>query len=241
MQLTIVIPAYNESRKISRDLDAAVDYLRENQFTSEILVVDDGSKDNTREVVTEYGNRFEDPNIQIRSLSYGGNRGKGYAVRFGMNEAKGDVVAFVDSGLCVPFKFLTAGIEKIRGGADYAIASRRLPGTRIVQQQPLYRRLGSKAFWVVVRTLMGVTASDTQCGFKLYSQSAAKAIFSRVTTDGFMFDIEALMIANRLGLKGAEFAVEWSNDSDTRYRPVGGTVKNLQELINIRVRVLGEA
>jgi dolichyl-phosphate beta-glucosyltransferase len=236
MYLSIVIPAFNEARKIHRDLQAASHFLEAQRYSSEVLVVDDGSRDDTRAIVKRNLPKMKSAKVAYRLLDYGENHGKGYAVRYGIERAKGDSIAFVDSGLCVPFSYLEKGLELIENGADFAIASRRVPGTRILEAQPLYRQLGSKAFWLVMRTCMGVPFNDTQCGFKVYRREAAKQIFSRVHTDGFMFDVEALMVATRLGLKGAEFAVEWSNDRDTRYRPVGGTVRNFTELVRIRVR-----
>ena len=236
MYLSLVIPAYNEAAKIERDLEAARQFLESQSYSSEILVVDDGSRDDTRTVADNYGEKNGSEKVRFRILSYSQNRGKGYAVRFGVANAQGQRIAFVDAGLCVPLSYLNRGLEQIEAGNDVAIASRRMAGTKIVTAQPLYRRLGSKVFWLVVQTFMGVRVSDTQCGFKVYSARAAKEIFSRVTTDGFMFDIEALRIATRLGFKQSEFAVEWSNDSDSRYHPFWGTIRNFKELVKIRLR-----
>ncbi len=236
MKLSLIIPTFNEAKKIHLDLDAANQFLRAQPFDSEVLIVNDGSRDETQKVAEELCGKYSNDKVAFRVLSYGENRGKGYAIRYGVSQAKGDLIAFADSGLCVPFSFLTYGIEKIERGADYALASRRLKETKIKRQQPLYRKLGSKVFWFVVKGFMGVQVSDTQCGFKIYSNKAAKTIFHRVQTDGFMFDIEALLVAKKLKLKHAEFPVEWSNDSDTRYHPIWGTLKNLRELTAIRLR-----
>ncbi len=238
MKLSLIIPAFNEASKIKLDLDAAHKFLMDQPFESEVLVVNDGSSDKTEEIAREYSEKLTNSKVSFRVLSYGANRGKGFAVRFGVEHALGDWIAFADSGLCVPFTFLSNGIKELEKGADYALASRRLKETKIKRQQPLHRKLGSKAFWFVVKGLMGVQVSDTQCGFKVYSKKAAKMIFSKVQTDGFMFDIEALLVAKKLKLKHAEFAVEWSNDSDTRYHPVWGTIKNFRELTAIRLRSL---
>jgi len=234
MRLSIVIPAFNEEAKIARDIEAAYEFLSAQPFQSEVLIVNDGSRDKTVQVAE--GHFPKSDKVQFRVLDYGQNRGKGYAVRYGMKEAKGEICAFVDAGLCVPYKYLLSGICEIENGADYAIASRRIAGTKINRTQPMYRKVGSKVFWYVVQWGMGVDVSDTQCGFKLYSAKAAKMIFSRVKTDGFMFDIEALIVAKKLGLKAAEFPIEWSNDGDTRYHPVWGTIRNFKELSRIRIR-----
>jgi glycosyltransferase involved in cell wall biosynthesis len=238
MHLSLVIPAFNESAKIQHDLEAARKFLKEQPFSSEILVVNDGSTDATQQIAEAYAKKRADSKVAIRVLAYGQNRGKGYAVRYGVEKALGERIAFVDSGLCVPLEHLLRGLEKIDKGYDFAIGSRRIAGTRIVRPQPLYRRLGSKAFWIVVQSVMGVRVSDTQCGFKVYSGNAAKEIFSRVRTDGFMFDIEALIVARKQGLRGAEFPVEWSNDGDSRYHPIWGTIRNFRELMKIRYQSL---
>jgi dolichyl-phosphate beta-glucosyltransferase len=241
MHLSLVIPAYNEAAKIERDLEAARKFLKAQPFSSEVLVVNDGSADATQTIAESYAQRHLDPKVTIRVLSYAQNRGKGHAVRYGVEHAAGDRIAFVDSGLCVPLDYLLRGLEKIDKGYDFAIGSRRIAGTRIVRPQPLYRRLGSKAFWLVVQSLMGVRVSDTQCGFKVYSGNAAREIFSKVRTDGFMFDIEALIVARQQGLRGAEFPVEWANDGDSRYHPLWGTLRNFRELMKIRYQSLRRA
>lgn len=238
MKLSLIIPAFNEAKKIHLDINAARQFLKSQKYESEVLIVNDGSQDDTQQVAEKLCKDLSDAQITFKVLSYGGNRGKGYAIRYGVGQAQGDWIAFADSGLCVPFSYLNSGIEQIEKGADYALASRRLKETKIKREQPLYRKVGSKVFWFVVKGLMGVQVSDTQCGFKVYSKKSAHEIFSRVKTDGFMFDIEALLIAKKLKLKHAEFPVEWSNDSDTRYHPIWGTMRNFRELTSIRIRSL---
>lgn len=238
MKFSLVLPAYNEAAKLSRDLTALSAFLNTQPFSSEVLIVDDGSEDGTKASAQALVASFPSKNTEWRVLGYPKNRGKGYAVRFGIQHATGDIIAFADFGLCVPFRYLLVGREKIGGGFDFAIASRRVHGARIERPQPLYRRLGSRLFWWMMRALMGIESTDTQCGFKIYSRDAARKIFSRVETDGFMFDIEALLIAKQLHLKGTEFPVEWSNDADTRYHPFWGTLRNMKELAKIRTRLL---
>lgn len=240
--LSVIIPAYNEAKKIARDLDAARTYLGDKPWKSEVIVVDDGSADHTAQVVTDYVARVKSLKPLITLCSYPRNRGKGFAVRYGVLQAKGSRVAFVDSGLCVPYACLDRGLRLLDEGFDCAIASRRASGTKVVRAQPAHRRLGSQAFSAVVKGIMGVNfVSDTQCGFKVYTSAAAKAIFSRVRTDGFMFDVEALMVAKKLGFRIGEFPVEWANDEDTRYHPVWGTMRNFKELLRIRVRTWASA
>ena len=236
MYLSLIIPAFNEVTKITRDLEAASAFLNALQHASELLVVDDGSWDETLQVVKDNYQKYQTDKVSIRPLHYPSNKGKGYAIRFGVRHAKGKIIAFADAGLCVPFSNLQKGIELIEQGFDYAIASRRHSETKIQEEQPLYRQLGSKGFWFIVKGVMGVDVTDSQCGFKVYWAHSAREIFSRVKTNGFMFDVEALMIADKLGFQKAEFPVEWSNDADTRYHPVWGTVRNFTDLAKIRLR-----
>lgn len=238
MFLSVVVPAFNEAQKIAKDIEKAAEFLSAQPYQSELIIVDDGSRDDTFKKAELAAGMSTRPNVTINVVNYGANRGKGYAIRYGMKQATGQVVGFMDSGMCVPLKYIESALKEIEKGADFAIASRRLPGTKIVKPQPLYRQVGSKAFWYVMRMAMGVRATDTQCGFKFYKKEAAEKIYSQLITDGFMFDIEALLVAKKLGLKMAEFPVEWANDSDTRYRPIVGTLKNFKELARIRCHVL---
>jgi dolichyl-phosphate beta-glucosyltransferase len=240
MKVSIVIPAYNEAAKIGRDVEELGRFVRTRpDIHWEVFIVDDGSRDETAAAASaaiakqKLGKR-----AKFEAVRYETNRGKGYAVRYGIKRCRGDYIGFVDSGLCVPFRYIDDALDQLKGGCDLAIASRRIGKARIVQAQPLYRRLGSKVFGRVAKILMGVKVSDTQCGFKFYTAKAASEIFSRIVTDGFMFDIEALLMAHHLGLKVGEFGVEWANDSDTRYNPVMGTLRNFSELMHIRLRTL---
>lgn len=235
MHLSIVIPAFNEAKKIQSDLNEAFRYL-EAGLGGEILVVDDGSSDETFVVARAASERLKSRKVKFRILGYPRNRGKGYAIRHGIHRAKGEYIAFVDSGLCVPYEMLSDGLDKIKAGFDFAIGSRRVSGATIEKPNVFYRRLGSLVFNKVVRVGLGVSLSDTQCGFKIYRADVARDIFSRVHTDGFMFDLEALMIAQRLNYRGTEFAVHWQADSDSRYRPFWGTMRNLTEIARIRLR-----
>lgn len=238
MDLSIVVPAYNESSKIEADLTALVAYSETRVETTEIIVVDDGSSDGTRHIALDYANGHSNDRLSIRVLHYAANRGKGYAVRFGVKRSTGRRVAFVDSGMCVPLKYLDAGLNRIDEGFDFAIASRRLAASKIRRYQPGYRKLGSIVFWKLMKAFMDIEVTDTQCGFKVYRGESARRIFGELRIDGFMFDIEALRVAKRMGFRGTEFPVEWSNDGDTRYHPIFGTIRNLSELLRIRLHDL---
>ena len=232
IDLSIVIPAYKEARKIGQDIRAAAAFLESQRLIGEIIVVDDGSPDDTVAAAQSFEAEF--PNLRV--LTYRPNRGKGHALRYGMVRSRGKIVMFADSGLCVPYEIAAIGLAMLNlGMCDVAHGSRRMRGS-VRKRQPLYRRLGSKVYSYVIYTLMGVPGyiSDTQCGFKLYRGDVARYLYGQVFTDGFMFDTEVIMRALRQGYQILEFPVLWSNDADTRYDPIKGTWRNFLELMKIR-------
>ena len=240
MDLSIVIPAYNEEAKITLDVAAAAAFLAGSQLQGEIVVVDDGSADNTagaaRQVAVPRG-------VTCRVVRYQPNRGKGCAVRTGMLETAGEFVMFADSGLCVPFLQALRGLEMLRSGAcDVAHGSRKLPETLVKRPQNPYRRLCSWGFRAFVFTFMGIPRhlTDTQCGFKMYRGDVARDLYRECKTDGFMFDIEVLLRAQRKGCTIAEFPVEWTNDRDSRLHPLRVTIRVLRELWAIKRAMAGE-
>ena len=237
--LSVIIPAYNEEKKIETDLAAALDYFRARTYSFELIAVDDGSADRTPEILGEWEKRAGGP---LRAICYRPNRGKGCAVRAGMLAAAGEVRLFADAGLCVPFSETERGLETIRGGADVAVGSRKLAASRVVEPQAAYRQWGSRAFGALVRGAMGLGGiSDTQCGFKLFTARAAQEVFSASRIDGFMFDAETLLLARRRGFRIAEFPVEWRADPDSRYRPFSGSFRNLLELARIKLTNSGRS
>lgn len=226
-EVSIVIPCFNEARKIEADIHAVREYFGARPYSFELILVDDGSSDGTAEILKRTG--------WARAICYQPNRGKGYAVRTGMLAADGRYRLFADAGLCVSFCEIEKGLALLGSGADVAIGSRKLPGSRIAQQQAAYRRVGSRLFGTVVRTWMGLYYSDTQCGFKLFTAEAAARLFSAARIDGFMFDAETLINARKFGLAVKEFPVEWRADPDTRYKPFSGSFRNLYELLRIQL------
>jgi dolichyl-phosphate beta-glucosyltransferase len=233
LDLSIVIPAYREAAKIGADIRAAGEYLRGRNLAGEILVVDDGSPDDTAKVAQAMSAEFP----ELRVLSYAPNRGKGHALRFGIVRAVGRNIMFADSGLCVPYDNATLGLVMLEMKmCDIAHGSRRMRGS-VKRAQPLYRQLGSRLFAAFIYTCMGVPwyISDTQCGFKLYRRNVAHDLYGNSFTDGFMYDTEVILRALRAGYQILEFPVLWSNDADTRYDPISGTLRNIRELVRIRV------
>lgn len=232
MELSIVIPAYNESRKIERDIKEASAFLERHSIEGEILVVDDGSKDDT--VTRVEALRSAHPRLSL--LSYGVNRGKGYAVRFGVAASRGRYVMFADSGLCVPYEMAMVGLTQLRMNlCDISLASRRERGSQVAGQ-PLYRRIGSRLNSILVRTVMGIpwNITDTQCGFKMFQGEVARQIYGQLFTDRMMFDIEMLLRATRSHLRILCYPVPWQNDADTRFNPFWGQMVNFRELWAIK-------
>lgn len=234
MDFSIVIPAFREAAKIRHDVEAAAAFLVHQGLTGEVIVVDDGSPDDT----SAAANAAEvPPQIERRVIRYAPNRGKGCAVRTGMNQTRGQYVMFSDVGLCVPFDNALRGLELIKGGqCEIAHGSRKLPDSAIRRPQRLYRRLLSWGFRKVVGVFMGVPTglTDTQCGFKVYRGDVARELYGACLSDGFMFDIEILLRALRKGYRVIEFPVEWRCDWDSRLRPGRNAVDTLAELKAIK-------
>ncbi|MGH7486051.1 MAG: dolichyl-phosphate beta-glucosyltransferase [bacterium] len=229
--LSIVIPAYNEEKRLPATLDAILAYLSRQTFSPfEVIVVDDGSRDKTVEVVE----RYRSTHPVVRLLQNPRNRGKGYAVRHGMLEAVNEWVLFSDADLSAPIgeldKLLSAANER---KADVAIGSRALDRSLVAVHQPALREWSGRCFNWLMRVVTGLPFRDTQCGFKLYRAVAAQAIFSRQRLDGFSFDVEDLVIARSLGIPAVEVAVRWSNAEGTKVSALQGLWSFL-DLLKIR-------
>jgi len=216
MYLSIVIPALNESKKIARDIKMAAVFLEGNKFEGEIIVVDDGSTDGTGEVAKSVK---VPPGVTLKVIRYQQHRGKGYAVRQGIKQTSGEYVMFADSGYCVPYGNALLGLEILKDGTcDIAHGSRKLLESDIRKEQPWCRRISSRLFkWLINKLLQiprGLT--DTQCGFKIYKGEVARQLYSQCISDGFMFDIEIILQAQKQGYQIKEFPIEWVCDLDSR-------------------------
>jgi len=234
MDLSIVIPAFEERTKIARDVEAAAAFLGGNHFAGEIIVVDDGSNDDTAEAAK---NVEISPDVKLKVIRYEQHRGKGYAVRRGMKDTSGEYVMFADSGCCVPYKDTLRGLELLKSGAcDIAHGSRKMRGCHIEKAQSLYRRVCSKIFhWFVIHDMkIPAEFTDTQCGFKMYRGDVARHLYGQCITDGFMFDIEIIMRAQKEGYRIKEFPIDWTCDRDSRLSPTRSSGRVLSELMTIR-------
>ncbi len=240
MDLSIVIPAHNEGMKIERDVTAAAAFLAGEGLAGEILVVDDGSDDDTAEAASAAD---VPPGVTRRVLRYVPQRGKGHAVRTGMAETRGRIAMFADSGLCVPLDNAIRGIELIESGeCDLAHGSRWLTASRIDVPQPLSRRVLSRSFRAFTSLALGLPRdlTDTQCGFKLYRGDVGRALYATCETEGFAFDVEIILRAVRRRYRIREFPVEWCCDLDSRLHPGRSAPNVLRELLAIQRRVRRE-
>jgi len=229
--LSIVIPAFNEERRLPESLDRILDWLKQARPAfSEVLVVDDGSLDSTAAVVEEYAKTHP----SVRLLRYAGNRGKGYAVRHGMLEARGTWILCTDADLSTPIgevaKLYAAAAEQ---GVAVAIGSRAVDRSLVEVHQPALREYSGRFFNILMRAVTGLRFRDTQCGFKLFRADAAKQIFPLQKQDGFSFDVEDLVIAGKLGLEAVEVAVKWRNVEGTKVKLSQG-LKSFADLFRIR-------
>ncbi len=234
MDLSIVIPAFNESKKIAYDIKMAAEFLVGNHIEGEIIIVDDCSTDGTANIART---TKVHPSVQLKVLSYQPHRGKGYAVRTGINASSGDYVMFADAGYCVPFGNALLGLELLKDDiCDIANASRKLIASNILREQPLHRRICSKIAKWAVKTLLGVPRhlTDTQCGFKVYKGQIARELYAECVSDGFMFDVEIILRAQKKGYRIREFPIEWSCDPDSRLSVTRTPLPVLAELRAIK-------
>ncbi len=230
-QLSIVIPAYNEERRLGPTLERVGAWLDEQGRDAEILVVDDGSADGTSDLVRARAQ--EDP--RVRLLGERVNRGKGYSVGEGVAAARGERILFSDADLSTPIEELPkleAALE--REGAQVAIGSRAKPGASLERRQPFYREGMGRAFNLLVQVLVFPGIRDTQCGFKLFTAEAARTLFAHRRIDGFAFDVELLYVARRLGYRIAEVPVRWVNDEASRVDPVRDSLRMFRDILRVR-------
>jgi dolichyl-phosphate beta-glucosyltransferase len=239
MDLSIVIPAFEEGHKIARDVTVAAAFLQAHKLVGEILVVDDGSQDNTAQAAQSAP---VPAGIERRVIRYEPHRGKGYGVRTGMVQTTGRYAMFADCGLCIPYDNALAGLAIVRdGNCDIAHGSRRHIQSAILRDQPWHRRLISRSFKWTVHTMLGVPRelTDTQCGFKIYKGEVARDLYGQCVTDGFMFDIEIILRAIRQGYRIGEFPVQWACDRDTRLSVARTPWPVLSELRALRRAMAG--
>lgn len=231
IQVSIVIPAYNEARRIGSTIRQILDFFQAQQDRYEVVVVDDGSTDSTVDVI----NDFITPASPVRLVRNEGNRGKGFSVRHGALEAIGDIVLFSDADLSSPIEESPLLLEPIRRGSlDVAMGSRALDRTLIGVRQPWLREQSGKIFNVLVRVILGLDFHDTQCGFKAFRRGPMLRVFGMQRIFGFGFDPEILFIAHRQGLRIGEIPVRWNHSTESKVRVVPDALRMFLDLVQIR-------
>lgn len=227
--LSIVIPAYNESERLPHTLLDIQKFIGEEKLRCEVLVVDDGSRDDMCAKVKLIQETFP----ELHLITYSPNRGKGYATKTGVLAATGKYVVFLDADNSTNIReFLRA--QEYLTDYDIVIGSRYLPDSDIVIAKKLHRTLISRFSNILIRKILPLPFKDTQCGFKVFKLQYVRNIFSKQTIDRFGFDMELLVIAMNMGLKIKEVGVKWIDNPQTKVRPVRDTFRTFRELITIR-------
>jgi glycosyltransferase involved in cell wall biosynthesis len=233
IKLSIIVPSYNEELRLPSSLDRIAAYVAGSARSTEVLVVDDGSQDKTADVAASYADRI--PNLRV--LKNGDNRGKGYSVRHGMLEAKGEVVLFSDADLSAPIEEadkLVAAMEQY----DVAIGSRAMDRSLIKVHESAFREFAGIVFNKIVRIVLRLPFVDTQCGFKAFRRERCKVIFAQQRIERFGFDPELLYLARHHGLKSVEIAVRWSHSPVTKINMMRDSIQMFVEVFTIRWNAL---
>jgi glycosyltransferase involved in cell wall biosynthesis len=230
-QLSIVIPAYNEGGRISQTLGTLREYLQTNGWEVEVIVVDDGSTDATATIVKNFGERWR----QLRLIQNPGNQGKGYSVKHGALQAKGDIILFTDADLSAPVEEMPKLVNPIREGkCDLSFGSRAVDRSLIGTHQPKFRELSGRLYNLFVQMITGLPFKDTQCGFKSFRREAIIPALQRLTIADFGFDPELLYIAKKRGLRLKEIPVRWNHAEGTKVHFVKDAIKMFLDLAVIR-------
>ena len=229
LELSAIVPAYNEEARLPRSLERIRDYFRRAHPLSEVIVVDDGSTDRTAEVVREQQKQMP----ELRLLSNGANRGKGYSVRAGMLAAAGEISLFTDADLSAPIEEAEKLFDALRS-ADIAIGSRALDRRLIQVHQSPAREYAGIFFNRMMRLATGLNLEDTQCGFKAFRTARTRIIFQQQKIEDFGFDPEILFLAKRHGLRIAEIPVVWSHDPRTKVHMLRDSLQMFGDLWQIR-------
>lgn len=231
--LSVIIPAYNEAARLGKTLRAVVDYLRQSSPDAEVIVVDDGSSDQTAALARQVFNESRD--LRTAVISYKSNLGKGRAVRLGLLAARGDVALFSDADLSTPISEAPKLIEPIvKGQCDVTFGSRALDRRLIGVHQPWRREQGGRIFNLVVRLATGLPFWDTQCGFKAFRMTVCRPLVEAATVDRFGFDVELLYLAFRAGLNLKEIPVRWDHNEGSKVSVVSDSFRMLNEVSLIR-------
>lgn len=230
--VSVVVPAFNEERRLGDTLEAISAYLARCNFSSEVIVVDDGSTDNTSQVAQQSQVR------NLRLVRNEINRGKGYTVRRGVETAQGDIILFTDADNSTPIEEFDKFRPLFAEGADGVIGSRALPQSQLEVHQSALREFAGRTFNLILRSIVGLSFHDTQCGFKAFRRQVAREIFPKQTIHGWGFDAEILLIAKRKGFRILETPVRWINSADSRLLIWRDAPRMFMDLVKIRLKDL---
>lgn len=233
-EYSIIIPAYNEGARLGKTLDRVLTYVAAQNWDAEVIVVNDGSRDRTPDLVRDYAKT----NPCIRLVENPGNRGKGYSVRNGMLNANGDLLLFSDADLSSPIEESPKLFAALQAGADVAIGSRWLQPELQTQRQSLLRQFYGRLFNLALRVTLGLHFKDTQCGFKAFTRAPARRIFPSQQIERWGFDPELLYLARRAGLKVVEVPVAWAHVEGTRISPLRDGLRMFGEVLKVRWNAL---
>jgi dolichyl-phosphate beta-glucosyltransferase len=231
-ELSIVIPCFNEEQRLPRTIELIEQYLARVGTPYELILVDDGSIDGTRQIMDAAAER----NRSVRLEALPQNRGKGRALAEGVGAARGVEILVTDADLSTPIEEIDKLRAELRNGAGVAIASRALKGSRVEVSQPAYRVVMGKAFNLLVQTVLLPGIWDTQCGFKLFRADVAHEVFAGLTTDGFGYDPEVLYRAKKRGVRIAEVPVVWRNSAPTKVSPIKSSIDMFKHVVRVRLR-----
>ncbi len=233
IELSIIIPSFNEEKRLPATLERIASYIKSSGRRTEVIVVDDGSTDRTAEVAGTYSGRVEN----LRVISNGRNRGKGYSVKHGATEAQGEIVLFTDADLSAPIEEADKLLETM-GEHDVAIGSRAVNRALIEVHESKFREFAGIVFNKIVRIILRLPFVDTQCGFKAFRREKCKILFEQQTIERFGFDPELLYLARHHGLKTVEVAVRWAHSPATKINMWRDSLQMFLDVVVIRWNAL---
>ncbi len=230
--LSVIIPVYNEAKRIEKTLRSVNEYLSKQTYNYEVLIINDGSTDETSKIVSDFVLRASN----FKLLDNSSNRGKGWIVKQGMLAAQGDIGLFMDADNSTTIDQFETFVPYFKEGYDMVIGSRRITGSVIAVRQPLYRDFLGGVFRLIVKIIVPLGVTDSQAGFKAFSQRAVQTIFPQQTIWRWAFDVELLALARRAGLRIKEAPIRWVNDSESKVK-LKGMVAMLSEVLTVRWRL----
>ncbi len=231
--ISLILPAYNEAATIVNTIRESYRYFESRGLKSQIIVSADGN-DGTREKSREIASEI--PGLVV--IGSAQRAGKGRGIRLGVQQATGRIIGFADADNKVPIDEFDKFLPLLRANAHVVIGSRAIDSTKIEKAQPIYRQIGSRGFYYFVQTVVGLPGiTDSQCGFKFFRHAVAKAVFAKQEIDGYMYDVEILALAIRMGAKLEQVPVRWRDDADSRLDMVAGNIQNVKDIFRIRRRL----